>query len=61
VPPAAGAWQAATGLGLTEIVDVNAATAAVATASATIDATANAVDGTKRLMYPPWWCEFAGS
>jgi hypothetical protein len=35
---------------LTDTVDVNAATAAAATASATIDATASAVEGTNRLM-----------
>src|SRR5262245_33139606 len=60
VPPAAGAWQAATGLGSTDTFDVNAATAAVATASATIDPTAIAAGEATRLMYPPWCCRFAG-
>src|SRR6476661_6048446 len=54
VPPAAGAAQAATGLGLLEMTDVNAATAAVAVASATIDPPASAVERMTLPMKPPF-------
>src|SRR4029450_13737669 len=53
VPPAAGPVPPATGLGLTDTTEVEAANAAVAATSARTVATTNAVQGTSLLMCPP--------